>query len=109
MTTEPDDFAYDEDKRSTNIEKHGIDFLDAVEVFAAPHFTEDRTRKEDGEERRAAIGPIPEEVAPDHWSGELIAVVFTWRGDTIRLISARRADKDERQRYEDHFGGSTEG
>ena len=48
MHSLPTDFAYDEDKREANIEKHGVDFLDAIQVFAGPHFVEDRTRKEDG-------------------------------------------------------------
>lgn len=105
MDSWPKDFAYDETKRRSNIEKHGVDFLDAIQVFAGPHFIEDRTREEDGEVRKGAIGPLPSDVTPEHWSGHLIVVVFTWRGDTARIISARRADTDERQRYQDHFGG----
>lgn len=100
------DFEYDEAKNEKNVNKHSIDFRDAVQVFSGPHFTEDRTREEDGEERRAAIGPVPGEVVPDHWSGALIVVVFTMRGETTRIISARRADSDERRRYKNYFGGS---
>ena len=97
-------FEWHEEKRKTNIEKHDLDFLDAIQVFEGPHFIVDRTREEDKEERKAAIGPIPEDVVPTHWSGNLIVVVFTWRDDTIRIISARRAGTDERRRYEDHAG-----
>lgn len=106
MDQEPSGFEWDKDKRKLNIENHSVDFIDAIQVFTGPHFIEDRTREE---VRRGAIGPISEELIPDHWSGELIVVVFTWRGDAIRLISARRADKDERRRYESHFGGSKRG
>ena len=91
-------------KNEKNVEKHGIDFHDAAQVFAGPYFTEDRTREEDGEERRAAIGPVPTDAVPDRWSGPLVVVVFTMRGETTRIISARRADSDERRRYERHFG-----
>ena len=109
MSQESTEFQWDENKRESNIEKHSVDFTDAIQVFAGPHFIEDRTREEDGEVRRGAIGPIPERLTPNHWSGELIVVVFTRRGDAIRVISARRADKDERRRYESHFGGSKKG
>lgn len=103
------DFEWHGAKNEGNVEKHGIDFHDAAHVFSGPHFTEDRTREEDGEKRRAAIGPVPDDVVPDHWSGLLIVVIFTMRGDTTRIISARRADSDERRRYQRHFGGREAG
>lgn len=109
MSQESTEFEWDEDKRESNIDKHSVDFTDAIQVFAGPHFIEDRTREEDDEGRKGAIGPIPERLTPDDWSGELIVVVFTWRGDAIRIISARRADNDERRRYESHFGGGERG
>lgn len=99
------DFEWHPPKNEKNVEKHGIDFHDAIQIFSAPHFIEDRTRQKDREERKGAIGPIPDEIAPDHWSGPLIVVIFTERGETIRIISARRADSNERKRYESHFGG----
>jgi uncharacterized DUF497 family protein len=100
------DFNWHEAKRQSNIEKHDLDFLDAIQVFEGEHFVEDRTREEDGEERKAAIGPLPEEDVPGYWSGNLIVVVFTWRSGTIRIISARRVSTDERRRYDRHVGGS---
>ena len=96
------EFEWHDEKRKSNIEKHDIDFLDAIQVFEVEHFIEDRTREEDEEERKAAIGPLPEENVPSHWSGNLIMALFTWRSGTIRIISARRASKDERRRYEGH-------
>jgi uncharacterized DUF497 family protein len=98
-------FDWHDEKRESNIEKHGLDFLDAIQVFEEEHFMEDRTREEDEEERKAAIGPLLEEDVSDHWSGNLIVVVFTWRQDTIRIISARRASTDERRRYDRYVGG----
>ena len=98
------DFEWHDEKREANVEKHDIDFLDAIQVFEVGHFVEDRTREEDEEERKAAIGPLPEENVPSYWSGNLIVVLFTWRNDTIRIISARRASADERRRYDRHIG-----
>jgi uncharacterized DUF497 family protein len=101
------EFEWNSDKRGSNIEKYGIDFLDAIQIFAAPHFREDRTREEDEETRKGAVGPLSADIAPENWSGHLIVVMFTRREGAIRMISARRADTDERKRYDDHFGGSS--
>ncbi|KRS19293.1 BrnT family toxin [Roseovarius indicus] len=84
-------FEWDEDKRKLTLEKHGLDFLDAAEVFAEDHLVL-RARSEI-EQRRIAIGPI---------NGMFIAVVFTMRGDTIRIITARRARRNEREAYDAH-------
>jgi len=43
------DFKWHDEKREANIEKHDIDFPDAVQVFQGRHFVEDQTREEDGE------------------------------------------------------------
>jgi uncharacterized DUF497 family protein len=97
-------FDWHDEKRKSNIEKHDLDFLDAIQVFEEEHFMEDRTREKEGETRKAIIGPLPEADVPGHWSGNLIVMVFTPRNDTIRIISARRASTDERRRYERHVG-----
>ena len=80
-------FDWQNGKRKSNIEKHDLDFLDAIQVFEEEHFMEDRTREEEGETRKAAVGPLPEAYVPGHWSGNLIVVVFTWRSDTTCHIS----------------------
>lgn len=90
-------FDWDPDKRASNIEKHGVDFIDAVEVFAAPHVVMDSPRGT--EDREVAIGPLPKGVAPDHWSGQLVTIAFHRRGEVVRIISARRARKNERDQY----------
>jgi len=100
------EFEWHDEKRETNIAKHGVDFTDAIQIFRGPHLIEDRTRPEDEETRKGAIGPLPSNAVPDHWSGNLIVVVYTRREGTIRVISARRADTDERRRYEGHVEGS---
>ena len=84
-------FEWDEDKRKLTLEKHGLDFLDAAEVFAEGHLV--LTARSDIEQRRIAIGPV---------NGVAIAVVFTMRGETIRIITARRARRNEREAYDAH-------
>jgi uncharacterized protein len=84
-------FVWDPDKRESNLEKHGLDFVIAAEVFIdRQHLDEDSTRPEHGEVRRKAIGRV----------GHLmVCVIYTDRNDVRRIISARRARRDERERY----------
>lgn len=81
-------FEWDEHKNQLNLAKHGIDFDDAVEIFDDPIllYRSDRNH----EERWVAIG-----TSNDH----VIAVIFTRRNDTIRIISARSARKNEKESY----------
>ncbi len=94
LTVEFSSFEWDENKRQTNIRKHGIDFEDAILALGEPHieFRSDR----DGEVRTVAI-------CPD--SSKLIAVVYTMRGDICRIISARAARKNEQRAYYASDGG----
>jgi uncharacterized DUF497 family protein len=85
------EFEWDPAKDAANLAKHGIGFDDAVIVFADPlHVVEDSTKPEHGERRSKAIGVA---------AGEVIAVIFTERSDKRRIISARKARRDERARY----------
>ncbi|CBH22747.1 conserved hypothetical protein containing DUF497 (plasmid) [Salinibacter ruber M8] len=96
-------FEWDEEKRQANIEKHGIDFVRAARVLKGPHLT--YSSPQEGEKRRVAIGKLqPPEARPEHWSGPLIAVVYTRREGRYRIISARRAQEDERETYDRRFG-----
>jgi uncharacterized DUF497 family protein len=83
-------FEYDPAKSAANKDKHGIDFEEAQTVWADGGILHIPARS-DREERTLAIGRI-ESV---HW-----AVVWTWRGDRVRIISARRARKEEVRLYE---------
>lgn len=97
------DFEWDEAKREANLDKHGVDFVDAARVLTRPHLAYPSPRH--GEERWVAVGTLqPPDVRPEEWSGPLVAVVYTMRGDRYRLISARRATTHERRQYEDRFG-----
>ncbi len=85
-------FEWDESKRQSNLAKHGVDFQDALRIFGGPVF--EKANRGHGEDRVLAIGVI-EEVE--------IVVVYVIRGDRRRIISARRAHRDERQDYENHL------
>jgi uncharacterized protein len=84
-------FEWDESKRRSNLAKHGIDFQDALRVFEAPVF--EKANRSHGEARILAVGLI---------EGVEIVVVYVIRGKRRRIISARRAHRDERQDYANH-------
>jgi uncharacterized DUF497 family protein len=84
------DFEFDTDKSQANLEKHGIDLLDAQALWKDPDLLEIRARSDD-EPRFLAIDLI----GPKHWSA-----VVTYRNGTIRLISVRRSRAREVELYE---------
>lgn len=90
-------FEWDEHKRRANLDKHGIDFLDARLIWRQPVLDPAETRMFEGEVRPATLGIIGKDAL-------IIAVVYTARQGVIRLISARRARRNERRRYQDRFG-----
>lgn len=84
------DFEWDSKKNQSNIEKHEIDFEFAKEVFLGVWLSKPDNRKDYGEARFLALGLL----------GEFILfVVYTQRKYKIRLISARRANAEERRIY----------
>ena len=83
-------FEFDPEKIATNHDKHGIDFDDAQALRDDPWLLEALARTED-EPRFIAVGMIGNR----HW-----AAVFTYRGARIRIVSVRRARKEEIERYE---------
>jgi uncharacterized DUF497 family protein len=84
-------FEWDETKNQANIRKHGIDFNDVPDIFQHPMLALRDERANYGEERWISIG----------WIKVLIGVVVYTerRGDVIRIISARKATKQEAKRY----------
>ena len=72
-----------------------IDFVRAKEIWLDDVLEVRSSQDRHGEQRYLAYGLI---------AGRIITVVFTWRGDNIRLISARRARHHERKAYENAFG-----
>jgi uncharacterized DUF497 family protein len=84
------DFEWDEAKRRANILKHGVDFVDAIGIFAARFIETEDERRDYGEQRYQAFGEL---------DGRVIQIVYTWRGDRRRFISARRTRRNERRAY----------
>lgn len=83
---------WDEGKAEANRRKHGVDFADAVPVFSDPlAITLEETVEP--EDRCVTIGSDPQ--------GRILVVVHAWRGEMIRLISARRATRRERRAYQE--------
>ena len=88
------EFEWDDQKNNANIAKHGISFEEAAEIFDYPiHETVD-TRADYGETRYVGIGRNQYFV--------LLTVVYTERGEAVRIISARRAIKQEKKLYYDY-------
>jgi uncharacterized DUF497 family protein len=84
--------SFDPNKAAANFRKHGIRFSDAESVlFDAMALTREDNDAE-GEERFVSIGADA--------TGRLLVVVFTYRDDEVRLISARLATAKERSYYE---------
>jgi uncharacterized DUF497 family protein len=84
------DFEWDEAKRLTNILKHGIDFVDAIGIFTGRFEETEDLRRDYGERRTRTFG---------EFEGNVLHVVSTWRNDRRRIISARRARRNERRAY----------
>ena len=83
-------FEFDENKSITNLNKHGIDFVKAQELWHDPDFIEIQATS-DREARFLVVGQI----SGKHWSA-----VITYREDKIRIISVRRSRKSEVELYE---------
>ena len=83
-------FEFDERKSQGNLEKHGIDFLEAQELWKDPDLLEIPAKTID-EPRFLVIGRIKGK----HWSA-----VVTPRGSSIRIISVRRSRTEEVTIYE---------
>ena len=91
-------FEWDEPKRLAVIAKHQIDFRDAVEIFGGKVlFLPARSEVVARQKAVAPLGP------------KMICVVFTIRDDTIRLITARVARRNERERYQALYSGTDQG
>lgn len=87
-----DDAEWDPRKAAANVNKHGVDFADAATALYDERAITIRDDDEE-EERYVTIGLDALE--------RVVVVVYTWRGDRPRLISARRATAQERRQYED--------
>jgi uncharacterized protein len=83
---------WDPKKAASNLQKHGVSFSDAEAVLFDPNALSFEDTAAQGEQRFVVIGM-------DHlW--RLLVVVYTDRGNRVRLISARSATRSERRKYE---------
>ena len=83
-------FEWDEEKRESNPAKHGVDFVRAIRIFDSALYEMIDTRKDYRETRIRCLGEI---------DGRVYSVVFTWREDNRRIISARKANGREERTY----------
>ena len=86
-------FEWDDDKAERNTRKHGVSFDEAQTVFVDSFsIMKPDVEHSDTEERLLIIGTSHK--------NRVIVVSYTERGETIRLISARKATRHERKQYE---------
>ena len=83
-------FEWDETKRKSNLIKHGIDFMDAPKIFDGYTLTIEDDRYDYGEERFVTFGIL---------YGRAVSVAHTETEDLIRIISIRKAMKNEEKQY----------
>jgi len=86
-------FEYDPNKSASNKEKHGIDFEEAQDIWKDPDRKMEFSREEDSEIRYSATGDV---------KGIIHKAAYTYREERVRLISVRRASRNERLKYYAH-------
>jgi len=84
------EYEFDDRKNEINLRKHGIDFIEAQNLWIDPDRIEIPAKTID-EQRFLLIGKIFDK----YWS-----CIFTHRGEKVRIISARRSRKEEIDIYE---------
>jgi uncharacterized DUF497 family protein len=89
-------FEWDDEKSIATLAARGIDFTLAAGIFEGEVLRRADERRDYGEPRWIAIGQV---------SSETFTVVYTHRGERIRIISARRANRRERRAYRGVFEG----
>lgn len=86
-------YVWDEAKRKSNLKKHGLDFADAFLVYENPDkCTYEASRDDEYRLMDVALAVI---------KGRLLTLVYSERGDKVRVISFRNASREERKRYEE--------
>lgn len=87
------DYEWDRTKASSNLQKHGVDFAEAALALTDPMALTMPDPDSYAEERFLTLGADPQ--------GKLLVVAYAWRGDTARIISARKATPRERRQYQE--------
>ena len=88
------DFEWDPDKETLNIEKRNLDFATASHIWDGSIVEKIDERRDYGETRIIATG---------EFDGRVLVVLYTWRGETRRIISARKANSREKRRYKEEI------
>ena len=86
-------YEWDAAKAKANFAKHGVHFADAAVVLEDDFALTMRDPYSEEEERWVTMGKDA--------LGRILVVVYAWRGDSVRLISARRASAREKKNYEE--------
>lgn len=85
-------FEWNEDKRKLNLENHGLDFIDAAQVWTSSKVIQQDNRKDYGEKRFIALGLLNQRI---------VVIVYALREiNKVRLISFRKANEREIKIYE---------
>lgn len=84
------DFEWGEAKYASNLRKHGVGFRGASRVFNEPMMIRKDTRRDYGEDRFIAGGA---------YDGLIVKIIYTQRGNRVRIISAWRASRHEARAY----------
>ncbi len=88
-------FEWDSNKNALNLNKHGLSFEEAIHIFNGPVFTTEDSRRDYGENRSISIGALSRVI--------VVVVVHTNRGEKVRVISARKANRKERRLYHEYL------
>jgi len=88
------DFEWDPQKEQSNLRKHHLDFTTASLIWNGLVVEKTDDRRGYGERRIVAIGET---------AGRVVVVVYTWRGEDRRIISARRANSREKSLFEEEI------
>ena len=84
------EITYDAEKRQLTLDERELDFEDALQVFAGPEFTVADDRADYGEERLQTYGLL---------DGRMVMVVWTPRGEARHIISMRKCNEREREKF----------
>ena len=87
---------FDPEKRRLNLEQRGLDFADADKVFDGPHLTIEDDRIDYGEVRYLTVGMLEQ---------RMVVLVWTPRGQDLRIISMRKANDREQRAYGPRLAG----
>jgi uncharacterized DUF497 family protein len=88
-------FEWDEEKDAANVKLHGFSFRQILEIFDDPCFVEGYDSEHSKiEDRYYGIGCLDNVM--------FVIAFYTERGARIRLISVRKADKQDEEKYYDH-------